>query len=146
MSLKLGMVGGGKGAFIGGVHRIAARLDGQWELVAGAFSMAGGEYVSVSTQRDTEQAAVARIGDAERKIRRISGEKFFALFCEDAGERQFSSRTYVRADRRCQRQERVGEDVGYHNIKLPLYFLSRIDEASANIVAFCIVCRRNNGL
>lgn len=38
MSLKLGMVGGGKGAFIGGVHRIAARLDGQWELVAGAFS------------------------------------------------------------------------------------------------------------
>ena len=28
MRLKLGMVGGGKGAFIGGVHRIAARLDG----------------------------------------------------------------------------------------------------------------------
>ncbi len=38
MSLKLGMVGGGKGAFIGGVHRIAARLDGHWDLVAGAFS------------------------------------------------------------------------------------------------------------
>lgn len=38
MSLKLGMVGGGRGAFIGGVHRIAARLDGHWELVAGAFS------------------------------------------------------------------------------------------------------------
>ncbi len=36
--LKLGMVGGGQGAFIGGVHRIAARLDGQWELVAGALS------------------------------------------------------------------------------------------------------------
>jgi len=38
MKLKLGMVGGGQGAFIGGVHRIAARLDGRWELVAGAFS------------------------------------------------------------------------------------------------------------
>ena len=38
MPLKLGMVGGGQGAFIGGVHRIAARLDGRWELVAGAFS------------------------------------------------------------------------------------------------------------
>jgi predicted dehydrogenase len=38
MTLKLGMVGGGQGAFIGGVHRIAARLDGRWELVAGAFS------------------------------------------------------------------------------------------------------------
>lgn len=36
--LKLGMVGGGQGAFIGGVHRIAARIDGQWELVAGALS------------------------------------------------------------------------------------------------------------
>ena len=36
--LKLGMVGGGQGAFIGGVHRIAARLDGDWDLVAGALS------------------------------------------------------------------------------------------------------------
>lgn len=36
--LKLGMVGGGQGGFIGGVHRMAARLDGRWQLVAGAFS------------------------------------------------------------------------------------------------------------
>jgi len=36
--LRLGMVGGGQGAFIGEVHRIAARLDGQWDLVAGALS------------------------------------------------------------------------------------------------------------
>ena len=36
--LRLGMVGGGEGAFIGGVHRIAARLDDQYELVAGALS------------------------------------------------------------------------------------------------------------
>jgi len=32
------MVGGGEGAFIGGVHRMAARLDDRWTLVAGAFS------------------------------------------------------------------------------------------------------------
>lgn len=36
--LRLGMVGGGEGAFIGAVHRMAARLDDRWSLVAGAFS------------------------------------------------------------------------------------------------------------
>jgi len=36
--LRMGMVGGGQGAFIGGVHRIAATLDQQIELVAGCFS------------------------------------------------------------------------------------------------------------
>jgi predicted dehydrogenase len=36
--LRLGMVGGGRGAFIGAVHRIAARIDDRWELVAGALS------------------------------------------------------------------------------------------------------------
>ena len=36
--LRMGMVGGGEGAFIGGVHRMAAALDGQIELVCGAFS------------------------------------------------------------------------------------------------------------
>jgi predicted dehydrogenase len=36
--LRLGMVGGGQGAFIGAVHRIAARLDDRYELVAGALN------------------------------------------------------------------------------------------------------------
>ncbi|TWG91273.1 putative dehydrogenase [Mesorhizobium sp. J18] len=36
--IRLGMVGGGQGAFIGAVHRIAARLDGEFQLVAGALS------------------------------------------------------------------------------------------------------------
>jgi len=36
--LRMGMVGGGPGAFIGPVHRMAAELDGKIELVAGAFS------------------------------------------------------------------------------------------------------------
>ena len=36
--LRMGMVGGGPGAFIGAVHRIAAAMDQQVELVAGCFS------------------------------------------------------------------------------------------------------------
>ncbi|MDR6266327.1 Gfo/Idh/MocA family oxidoreductase [Roseobacter sp. N2S] len=36
--IRLGMVGGGNDAFIGGVHRIAARIDNRFELVAGALS------------------------------------------------------------------------------------------------------------
>ncbi len=37
--LRMGMVGGGPGAFIGDVHRKAARMDGEIELVAGAFDI-----------------------------------------------------------------------------------------------------------
>ena len=37
--LRLGMVGGGEGAYIGNIHRLASRLDGQWQLVAGAFDV-----------------------------------------------------------------------------------------------------------
>ena len=36
--IRMGMVGGGPGAFIGPVHRMAAELDGKIELVAGAFT------------------------------------------------------------------------------------------------------------
>src|ERR1700761_4361037 len=36
--IRYGMIGGGRGAFIGGVHRIAAALDQEIELVCGAFS------------------------------------------------------------------------------------------------------------
>ncbi|MEZ7944302.1 MAG: gfo/Idh/MocA family oxidoreductase, partial [Halioglobus sp.] len=36
--IRMGMVGGGEGAFIGAVHRMAAALDGDIELVCGAFS------------------------------------------------------------------------------------------------------------
>mgnify|MGYP000314648310 CR=1 FL=1 len=35
--LRMGMVGGGRGAFIGQVHRMAANLDGKIELVAGGL-------------------------------------------------------------------------------------------------------------
>jgi predicted dehydrogenase len=38
MKIRMGMIGGGEGSFIGPVHRMAARLDGMIELVCGAFS------------------------------------------------------------------------------------------------------------
>ncbi len=55
--LRMGMVGGGPGAFIGGVHRLCAVLDGQVELVAGSFSQSHektlrtGEELYLSPQR-----------------------------------------------------------------------------------------------
>ncbi len=36
--LRMGMIGGGPGSFIGAIHRMAANLDGEIELVSGAFS------------------------------------------------------------------------------------------------------------
>jgi predicted dehydrogenase len=55
--LRLGMVGGGPGAFIGPVHRIAAAMDGHFVLVAGAFasdpqrSMAAGQALGLDESR-----------------------------------------------------------------------------------------------
>jgi len=48
--LRLGMVGGGEGAFIGAVHRMAAALDGDWQLVAGAFSTDAGRNARTGAQ------------------------------------------------------------------------------------------------
>lgn len=51
------MIGGGQGAFIGAIHRIAARLDNEYELVCGAFSSnpdksrASGELLGVPSSR-----------------------------------------------------------------------------------------------
>ena len=55
--IRYGMVGGGQGAFIGAVHRIAARIDDKYELVAGALSAdpakakASGEELGLSADR-----------------------------------------------------------------------------------------------
>ncbi|WP_433694927.1 Gfo/Idh/MocA family protein [Paraburkholderia phenoliruptrix] len=68
--LRLGMVGGGQGAFIGAVHRIAARLDGRFELVAGALSS--------DPQRARESAAeagIARSYDDWREMARAEAAR-----------------------------------------------------------------------
>ena len=75
--LKMGMVGGGRDAFIGAVHRMAARLDGRIELVAGAFSSdpaksrASGEDLGLDPSRvypdyETMAAAEAKLSESER--------------------------------------------------------------------------------
>lgn len=73
--LKLGMVGGGDGAFIGAVHRMAARIDDRWELVAGAFSsdaprsQAFGRGLGLADDRcygDWRAMAQAEAGRADR--------------------------------------------------------------------------------
>jgi len=56
--LKMGMVGGGPGAFIGEVHRKAARMDGQIELVAGAFDIKPEKSKQMGTQLYLDPARV----------------------------------------------------------------------------------------
>jgi predicted dehydrogenase len=57
MRIRYGMVGGGEGAFIGAVHRMAARLDDAYELVCGAFnssaekSLSSGAALGIAPQR-----------------------------------------------------------------------------------------------
>ncbi|MDN2580931.1 Gfo/Idh/MocA family oxidoreductase [Aquibium sp. ELW1220] len=72
--IRLGMVGGGQGAFIGGVHRIAARLDGDFVLVAGALSSdaerarASGAELGLDPERSYgsfEEMAAAEAGRAD---------------------------------------------------------------------------------
>lgn len=53
--IRLGMVGGGRGAFIGAVHRIAARIDDQFDLVAGALA----------SDADRAKASAADLGIAD---------------------------------------------------------------------------------
>jgi predicted dehydrogenase len=75
--LKMGMVGGGRDAFIGAVHRMATRLDGRIELVAGAFSSdaaksrASGEDLGLDPLRvypdyETMAAAESKLPENER--------------------------------------------------------------------------------
>ncbi len=73
--IRLGMVGGGEGAFIGAVHRIASRIDDQYELVAGALSSTpdrarrSGEALGLAAARiydDYESMARAEAKRADR--------------------------------------------------------------------------------
>jgi len=69
--LKMGMVGGGQGAFIGAVHRMAAALDGEIELVCGAFSSspekarASGRDLGIDCSRNYESYQTMFRAEAE---------------------------------------------------------------------------------
>ncbi len=70
--IRMGMVGGGRGAFIGAVHRMAAALDGQIELVCGAFSSSpeksklSGEDLFLSSGR--AYGSYAEMIDKEKRL------------------------------------------------------------------------------
>ncbi|HXD72164.1 MAG TPA: Gfo/Idh/MocA family oxidoreductase, partial [Vicinamibacterales bacterium] len=61
--LRMGMVGGGQGAFIGGVHRIAAAMDGQIDLVAGVFSRDWSNTQTTGRQLYLDPSRVYRTAD-----------------------------------------------------------------------------------
>ncbi|WP_027210132.1 Gfo/Idh/MocA family protein [Burkholderia sp. WSM2232] len=68
--LRLGMVGGGQGAFIGAVHRLAARLDDRFELVAGALSSD-----PQRARSSAAEAGVARSYDDWREMARAEAAR-----------------------------------------------------------------------
>jgi predicted dehydrogenase len=71
--IRLGMVGGGEGAFIGAVHRIAARLDDRYEFVAGALSATrekarrSGEALGLAPERIYDDFATMAKREAARQ-------------------------------------------------------------------------------
>ena len=71
--IRLGMVGGGQGAFIGAVHRLAARMDDHYEFVAGALSSdaarskASGEELGLAADRIYADFREMAKAEAERR-------------------------------------------------------------------------------
>ncbi|HVZ14596.1 MAG TPA: Gfo/Idh/MocA family oxidoreductase [Bauldia sp.] len=69
--IRLGMVGGGQGAFIGAVHRIASRIDDNYELVAGALSSTPRKAIDsaleVGIPRDRAYGSFEDMAKAEAK-------------------------------------------------------------------------------
>ena len=70
--IRMGMVGGGIGAFIGVVHRMAAALDGEIELVCGAFSSSPEKSLASAAQlslpEDRSYASFADMIDGEQRL------------------------------------------------------------------------------
>lgn len=68
--LRLAMIGGGEGAYIGGIHRYASRLDDQYELVAGAFDISAERgrafAASVGVQSDRAYGSYLELIEGER--------------------------------------------------------------------------------
>ena len=91
--LRAGVLGANDGiiSIAGVVIGVASATDNVWiiflsglaAVFAGAFSMAGGEYVSVSTQKDTEEAAVARERELLEKNPDIARQSLYAAYVQN---------------------------------------------------------------
>ena len=77
--IRLGMVGGGRGAFIGAVHRIAARLDDQYELVAGCFSADPEKSAASAADLGVARSYGSFAEMATREARRTDGIEAVAI-------------------------------------------------------------------
>ncbi|WP_127520066.1 Gfo/Idh/MocA family oxidoreductase [Mesorhizobium sp. Z1-4] len=79
--IRIGMVGGGQGAFIGAVHRIASRIDGEFQLVAGALSSdpkrAAASAAELGIEADRSYPSFAAMAKAEAK--RVDGIEAVAI-------------------------------------------------------------------
>jgi len=71
--LKLGMIGGGQGAFIGAVHRIASRIDNRYELIAGCLSstedkaLASAKEIGIASDRSYPDFITMAKAEASRE-------------------------------------------------------------------------------
>jgi predicted dehydrogenase len=77
--IRLGMVGGGRDAFIGAVHRIAARLDDQYELVAGCLSSNAEKSLASAGDLGLERAYTSYEEMAAKEARRKDGIEAVAI-------------------------------------------------------------------
>ena len=77
--IRLGMVGGGRDAFIGAVHRIAARIDDQYELVAGCFSSNAEKSLASAADLGVGRAYSSFGEMAMREARRKDGIEAVAI-------------------------------------------------------------------
>lgn len=77
--IRLGMVGGGRGAFIGAVHRIAARLDDQYELVAGCFASDPDRAAASASDLGVARSYASFADMAAREARRRDGIEAVAI-------------------------------------------------------------------
>ncbi len=77
--IRLGMVGGGRGAFIGAVHRIAARIDDQYDLVAGAFSSDPERSAASAADLGVARSYGSYAEMAQREARRKDGIEAVAI-------------------------------------------------------------------
>lgn len=77
--IRLGMVGGGRDAFIGAVHRMAARLDDQFDLVAGCFSSDAEKSLASAADLGVARAYADYTTMASREARRKDGIEAVAI-------------------------------------------------------------------
>jgi len=77
--IRLGMVGGGRGAFIGAVHRIASRIDDQYDLVAGAFSADPERAAASAADLGVGRSYDSYVDMAAREARRKDGIEAVAI-------------------------------------------------------------------